>query len=119
MTRRWIRNFIDSRSFKVGVDDAFSFRKQNRLGVPQETILGLLLFIIYTDDLLHLPINATAFADDITLCAASDSPASAIAILQEQANIASLWCEQNHMRISTKTTAQIFTRRRTETHTIQ
>ena len=48
-TQRWIRNFVVSRTARVKVDDEYSAPTTMRAGVPQGTILGPLLFLVYIE----------------------------------------------------------------------
>ena len=71
---RWIRNFLCDRTLDVIVEDTVSTKRKVCRGVPQGTVLGPLLFLVYVDDLLSglnsaLGAQATvvAYADDITV----------------------------------------------------
>ena len=56
-----------------------------KAGVPQGSVLGPLLFIIFTHDLLQhifLPVNCNMFADDTALCSVPDSLMQLVRSLQ-------------------------------------
>ena len=64
-TLTWIRNWLIDRSQRVVVDGEASGEAHVRSGVPQGTVLGPLLFILYVNDIAEgVSSNIKLFADD-------------------------------------------------------
>ena len=67
-TRKWIENFLHQRSFWVEVEGARSRRGIATSGVPQGSVLGSLLFLVYIYDLVRgLKNPYYLFADDVKI----------------------------------------------------
>ena len=67
---KWIENFLSNRSQRVRVNDSLSDSKVVLGGIPQGSVLGPLLFIIYINDLPDVCNNLCScflFADDAKL----------------------------------------------------
>ena len=77
-TARWIENFLAGRTQRVVLEDAISYTAQVRSGVPQGSVLGPSLFLLYIND---MPENITStvrlFADDTICYLAIASPTDA------------------------------------------
>ena len=89
----WIRTFLTTRSQKVKVGDRMSEEVQVISGVPQGSVLGPLLFIIFmidiTDSIKH--VNVGSFADDtkswqVTTCN----------FIQQDLNKMYQWADENN-----------------------
>ena len=62
---KWIANFLMSKKMRVGVNGKFSERTEVTSGIPQGSVLGPLLFILYVNHLPHWIKNSMRmFADD-------------------------------------------------------
>ena len=68
-TLLWIQDFLSNRSQQVMVDGSVSSEAQITLGVPQGSVLGPLLFLIYISDLPSCARSSETrlFADDYVL----------------------------------------------------
>ncbi|KAF2346453.1 Reverse transcriptase domain [Trinorchestia longiramus] len=66
---RWIRNWLTGRTQRVVIHDETSDPALVTSGVPQGSVLGPLLFIIYINDLdVGIISKINKFADDTKLC---------------------------------------------------
>ena len=64
----WLKSYLEDRYQSVWIDHVFSSYLHCPIGVPQGSILGPLLFIIYFNDFLsHIGCTADSYADDTTL----------------------------------------------------
>ena len=65
----YIQSFLRNRLEKTNVNNNFSLWKDIFSGVPQGSILGLLMFNIYINDIFLFPDNGclSNYADDTTL----------------------------------------------------
>ena len=81
---------------RVSVEGNFSDFLMVRSGVPQGSVLGPLLFILYTSDMWHnIESNMIAYADDTTLFAHIDHADSrALVANQLNADLGTIsdWC---------------------------
>jgi hypothetical protein len=70
---QWIKSFLENRSFKVKVGPELSFLGEIKSGVPQGSVLGPLLFLLYVNDLPEqLSVNCLLFADDLKIWSSND-----------------------------------------------
>ena len=92
-THSWIKSFLKNRSQRVMVENNLSSSLPVLSGVPQGTVLGPLLFLIYINDMPETVSEGTKirlFADDSLLYREIKSPKDS-AILQEDLNKLQKW----------------------------
>ena len=88
----------------VSLKEDFSKQKSIKVGVPQGSILAPTLFLIYINDLLHLPkfSESLAYADDTVFI--NHSPVLTDLQLCCESDLETIrkWCEDNRMVINMK-----------------
>jgi hypothetical protein len=98
---------LSSRTQKIGIGNNISNHEPVKQGVSQGSILGLLLFILFINDLPleNIKCNIDMYADDTTLQCHSNRKSEIERSLNEDLNTINNWCIQNNMLINpTKTT---------------
>ena len=97
-----IRSYLDGRSQVVRVDGKLSRERGLHPGVPQGSLLGPVLFIIYMNDLGYLDFKSKIclYADDSALSLASDDPISLARDLQQDVNRFKEWTIGNKLTLN-------------------
>lgn len=96
----WIANFLHDRYQQVILNNTLSAPCHISSGVPQGSVLGPLLFLVYMDDITHCaePLenngNISLFADDTKLF--STNPTK----LQSSLNELTLWLENRQLNLA-------------------
>ena len=71
----WFSSYLDQRHQRVVLEGSFSDFKQINAGVPQGSILGPLLFLVFIDDIVNdIGSNVKLFADDTSLYLIVEDP---------------------------------------------
>jgi ribonucleases P/MRP protein subunit RPP40 len=98
----WISDFLRTRKMQVYTEGVLSRPVSVLSGVPQGSVLGPLLFLIYINDLIEvLPdsVKARLYADDCALERIVNC-LNDTTVLQTALNCVLEWCEQNRMTLN-------------------
>ena len=105
VTLNWFKSYLSDRKQIVSFKNVDSDQETVKCGVPQGSILGPLLFLLFINDLpLHLKVMTDLYADDSTLYEISRSKKEIERKLQLAIKDLVKWCKQNGMIINTEKT---------------
>ena len=102
----WFNTYLTNRKQQVSVNNTKSDFKQISYGVPQGSILGPLLFLLFINDLPLYTDNVSTdlYADDTTLYDIQDSVEQIESNLQTAVNNLHIWCQKNGMILNSAKT---------------
>ena len=113
----WFKSYLKNRKQFVCSNGILSTTMEIKCGVPQGSVLGPLLFIIYTNDLPNV-LNTTKcilFADDTTIYLSSDKIETMYQIMNDELLNLTDWFKANKLSLNvSKTNYVLFNRRKSK-----
>ena len=112
-TLQWMSSFLMDRQQRVRVNGCLSTSKSPKSGIPQGTVLGPVLFLVYINDLpCSISSDCSIFADDTSVYNTGSKPPSICSMLSKDLNYAADWAAEwgmlfnaeksEHLAISTR-----------------
>lgn len=110
----FIKSYLSQRQFFVKVEDEMSSLYPIEAGVPQGSVLGPILYLLFTHDLpTTTEVLTGTFADDTAIVTSSDNPKEASSKLQKNLDEISHWLKRWRMRANEAKSVHVtFTTRR-------
>lgn len=103
-----LKSYINGRHFRVKHEEEYSSLKSIDSGVPQGSVLGPILYLLYTRDLPPVEDGVTAtFADDTALIAVADTAEESANMLQSHLDKVSRWTKQWRIRLNEAKSAHV------------
>jgi len=111
LSNDWFRNYLQNRKQYVSLEGTNSNLSAIQLGVPQGSILGPILFLIYINDIQHATtLNLLSYADDTTVYTSGATLRGIIPKLNEELGNLNQWFMANKLSLNiNKTNYMIFT----------
>ena len=106
----WFESYLTNRRQRVVIEGQSSEWKNINAGVPQGSVLGPLLFLIYINDITeNLEMDCFLYADDTSLYDVVDTPAMSSIKLNSDLQKINEWAQRWLVTINpTKTESVIF-----------
>ena len=111
---RWFSNDFSDRMQRVSVNGTYSGRTPVSIGVPQGSIIGPLLFLVFLNDLPTVVTSCTInlYIDDTTIYYANRDADNVTHVINTDLQLIATWIESSKMTMNvSKTQVMILSRR--------
>ena len=107
----WFKNYLSNRQQRIVINGDHSSWGHVKAGVPQGSVLGPLLFLVYINDITdNISTNIRLFADDTALFIDVDDPAGSTNLLNNDLGTINAWADKWLVKFSVpKTKSMIMT----------
>ena len=97
-----VHNYLSNRKQRTKINSLYNSLLKIIFGVPQGSILGPLLFIIFLIDLFFIikDTDIASYADDSTPCVIADNIDGVIKFLEEASEILFKWFNENENELN-------------------
>ena len=100
---KWFSSYLNNRNQVVSCNNTLSYKKSVNIGVPQGTILGPILYLLFVNDFADTligNIESIMYADDSSLYCCGDNINEMSLKLQNGLDVASKWFHDNRLLIN-------------------
>ena len=104
----WFNSYLSNRVQYVQIDNNVSCPRKVSIGVPQGTILGPVLFLIYINDFNNINTLLVKYADDSTILCHSKDSNQLETNVQSALSGASQWLQSNRLVVNPKKSFNYF-----------
>ena len=106
----WFNSYLSDRTQQVHISGKLSTERDIKAGVPQGSVLGPLLFILFINDLpLHVDFcELDLYADDATMTASSSSLSTRLNFMRSDLHNFLNWCVDNDITLNLAKTIAMF-----------
>ena len=103
---KWFSNYLSDRTQYVSINNVSSDLKSICCGVPQGSILGPLLFLLYVNDLVNSSdlLYFILYADDTSIICADENLPQLISRVNDELQSLACWFKANKMSLNIKKT---------------
>ena len=102
--RSWIKNYLSDRTQCTLANNTCSTKLNVNCGVPQGSVLGPLLFLIYVNDMKNVLLHSKhyLYADDTVIFMSGNNTIDVVNKLHSDLDCYSEWCRGNKLTVNTK-----------------
>ena len=102
---QWFKSYLEDRSQAVNINSTLSDFRHINIGIPQGSILGPLLFIVFVNSLPDsVKSKCVMYADDTTLLTSSSDPLTLETDLKRSLDMVANWFNSNQLTLNIKKT---------------
>ncbi len=119
LANQWFESYLSDRLQYLEISGEKSPYKINQFGVPQGSILGPILFLIYVNDIRHSSsLTTLCFADDTTISFSSNNVDLLYSTMNRELNSLNQWFRANKLCLNVTKTKYIVFRPTTNHHNL-
>ena len=100
----WFASYLQERKFHVKIDDNFSNGRVLKCGVPQGSVLGPLLFALYTQEIHKIfnqhNVQYHMFADDVQIYTKYTQDSNSILTIKNCIKDIKKWTDRNYLKLN-------------------
>ena len=105
ITGSWFASYLSNRKQYISIDDKISTTRTINMGVPQGSVIGPILFLIYINDMSRSSnLDFVHFADDTTIIASEFTERSLFAKVNRELSSIDRWLRVNRLSLNIKKT---------------
>lgn len=111
VAHKWVTSYLNNRNQFVEINNVQSQKKRVTCGVPQGSVLGPVLFILYINDIVSVSnlLKCIMFADDTTLFYSGENVNTVLQTVQNEFEKIIMWFNANRLSLNiSKTKYMIF-----------